>query len=343
MINLVNMHSGGHGSGQSLGNFLAGQFGAEHSVPLQLPRHPNIAEIRHHYDGSTSQFTRYLPYIVPPHMDVRLELATKTTFMAMKEYDTTLQAFADRLRVTNSAPPYGFTETHAFALLAQISSAVHHLLHFGVVHRDIKADNVFLDESGWRAVVADFGMARFLYRSGFESTAKPIQFVEPGQMMAGNARAWAPEIVRYSREGPPPDRDLFLPDLYSKADVYGIGTMMGGLLCGSGAAGVFPGSISPRLRLVLRGATCDDVEGRLSARQVEVTSAILACELRLWHADGIMALERWRSEELFKMALVDDARTRSVRDAVLRELKCRLLYTSTADEMRSCLISVQSS
>eukprot|EP00118_Oscarella_pearsei_P019911 m.214261 g.214261 ORF g.214261 m.214261 type:complete len:859 (+) comp39807_c1_seq7:2007-4583(+) len=340
MINLVNMYNGGHGSGQSLTHFLSGQFGAEHDVPLQLPRHPNIVEIRHHYHGSTAQFTQFLPYIIPPHMDVRLELANKTTFTVMNEYQSNLRAHADRLREANPSPPYGFTEEYVFALLCQVASAIHHLLHFGVVHRDIKADNIFLDASGWRAVVADFGMARFLYRSG-SNLAKPIQFVEPNQMLAGNSHAWAPEVVKYSRDGPPPDKDLFLPDLYAKADVYGIGTMVCGLLGGSGV-GPLSAYLSSRLRNVLRGAICPDADERLSAREIEVVSGVLVCEPRLWHVEGQLGLRRWKSEELFKVAL-DYAGVRpGGREAVIKELKCRLLFTTTPEEMCTCLTKVQS-
>jgi serine/threonine protein kinase len=43
----------------------------------------------------------------------------------------------------------------ALSVLADVSSAVAHLHEVGVLHRDVKSDNVLLDGS-WRAVLVDF-------------------------------------------------------------------------------------------------------------------------------------------------------------------------------------------
>lgn len=345
MINLINMFSAGHGSGQSMTAFLSGQFGAEHEVPLQLPKHPNVIQILHHFHGSTRPFNQFLRYMIPPHFDVHLEQANKTTFMVMKEYASTLSFYASQMKEASPTPPYGFEQDYLLCLLFQLASAINHLLKYGICHRDIKADNVFLDDSHWKVVLADFGLARTLYRGGTIS-GKPIQFVEPGQMVAGNSNAWAPEIMKYFKEGPPSDQDLFLPEIYAKTDIYGLGRMIYLLLCqpgdslpsGSGSYAVtdlpaLPPTFSLNLRQMLEGMVCYDSSERLTARDVEVFSGLLLFGPCVWELTTEQACCRWRSQLIFKNSLESGNQKEEGKDRVMKELVSRLLFTTSPAEV----------
>ena len=346
MINLINMCSAGHGSGQSMTTFLAGQFGAEHDVPLQLPKHPNIAEILHHFHGSTRPFNQFLRYMIPPQFDVHLEQASKTTFMVMREYVCTLRSFVAQKKEANPTPPYGLEQDYILCLLIQLGSAINHLLQYGVCHRDMKADNVFLDVGQWKVVLADFGHARSLYRGGELTTRKPIQFVESGQMMAGNSNAWAPEIVKSYKDGPPVDHDVFLSDIYAKTDVYGLGRMVYQMLCrredefpmGSvpytiASLPPLPDVFSPSLRRMLEGMVAYDSSERLSARDAEVSSGLLLFGPQSWALTTEQAYGQWRSEQIFKCSLESSSNREDGKDRLMKELLSRLLYTTSAHDI----------
>src|SRR3989442_10762157 len=50
-------------------------------------------------------------------------------------------------------------------MLAQVGDALGYAHRHGVIHRDMKAANIMLDEEGW-AVVTDFGIAKVLQAEG---------------------------------------------------------------------------------------------------------------------------------------------------------------------------------
>ncbi|MEW5765662.1 MAG: serine/threonine-protein kinase [Acidobacteriota bacterium] len=76
------------------------------------------------------------------------------------------------------------TQERALPILRQMADALHYAHGLGVVHRDIKPDNILIDEKG-RAVLTDFGVARLaasdLTRTG-EVLGTP-HFMSPEQVM----------------------------------------------------------------------------------------------------------------------------------------------------------------
>ncbi|XP_064613540.1 ankycorbin-like isoform X2 [Liolophura sinensis] len=226
MINLIDMASSGHGNGQSMPKFLTHHFGAEYDIPLHLSTHDNIVQICHFYEGSTRGFRHLLPFLVPPSLDVPLDMANRTTFMVMPEYPMTLKEFMLDLRMKNPEPPFGLSGKFLLLLLYQLLSAIDHLVCNGVVHRDIKAENIFLDNR-LRPILGDFGFAR---RFHGQNGAK-LMFTNGEQVYAGNSNAWAPELARLNRDGPQSLPALAsLEDVYQKADAYAVSRMFYSLL-----------------------------------------------------------------------------------------------------------------
>lgn len=191
------MASSYHGNGQSLPKFLTHHFGAEYDIPLRLSTHDNIVQICHFYEGSTHRFRPFLPFLVPASLDVPLDMANRTTFMIMPEYPMTLKDFMLDLRTKTPEPPFGLNGKFLLLLLYQLLSAIDHLVSSGVVHRDIKAENIFLDNR-LRPILGDFGFAR---RFHGQNGAK-LMFTNEEQVYAGNSNAWAPELARLNRDGP---------------------------------------------------------------------------------------------------------------------------------------------
>ena len=89
----------------------------------------------------------------------------QTTYVVMDYYPTTLQSLVDASAATRRTAPYGFSPRAIGAVLLQLCRAVTHLQRHCVVHRDIKADNVFVSEGG-RVCIGDFGCARWTARDG---------------------------------------------------------------------------------------------------------------------------------------------------------------------------------
>ena len=198
LMNLINLTYEAHSLGRSLDAHLLHRFGAEYHAPLLLNPHPNIVRVRHHYQGDTSHFRSYLPLLVPPSLDVPIEMARRTTFLVLDQYPQTLQSFMEgQLREGPVPPADRLWPQFVLQLVYQLLAALGFLLRHYVVHRDIKADNVFLD---WRLrpVLGDFGFARTL--RGYGGQALP--FTDKDQVFAGNPHAWAPELCRLSRTDP---------------------------------------------------------------------------------------------------------------------------------------------
>lgn len=109
----------------------------------------------------------------------------------------------------------GLPENHALAIMYQLGLAIQYLHERGVVHRDLKIDNILLTSiaPGALVVVADFGVSRYFVRNTGERMHTII----------GTRDYHAPELVSPGRK----------PDGFTEAvDVWGLGLIMAHLLTG---------------------------------------------------------------------------------------------------------------
>ncbi|MCC6929666.1 MAG: serine/threonine protein kinase [Gemmatimonadaceae bacterium] len=118
------------------------------TLPYHLASDPGIRD-RFLREARTAAALTH-PAIVPIH---RADELDGFVFFVMGYVDG--ESMAQRIR---RAGPYAPAEL--CALLIEIASALGYAHARGVVHRDIKAENILLDGTGRRAMVTDFGIAR---------------------------------------------------------------------------------------------------------------------------------------------------------------------------------------
>ncbi|CAA7023465.1 unnamed protein product [Microthlaspi erraticum] len=205
------------------------------------------------------------------------------------------------LHVSTTLPPPTWLKRIEIAL--QIARAVHFLHGQGIVHRDIKSDNILFDWD-WEPKLADFGLAAHLADEKRPPPAGTIGYLDPCYTCPENMSTKVDvysygvvllEIVSGRKaidvtRSPTSIVDWAVP-LINEGKV--------GEICGGGSA-VFVGT---NLRLLRMAARCvsSDVETRPSAG--EITAEIVLClagplrSLPLWMSffRGVVKLKRRRT------------------------------------------------
>jgi serine/threonine-protein kinase len=112
------------------------------------------------------------PNIIPIHA---VDEAGGFVFFAMAYVDG--ETLAERVRERGPLPP-----SEAARVLREVAWALAHAHAHGVVHRDVKPDNILLERGTGRALVADFGIAAAEVGAPGEITGTP-EFMSPEQAL----------------------------------------------------------------------------------------------------------------------------------------------------------------
>ncbi len=115
------------------------------------------------------------------------------------------ESLAARMKREGRMPPEGVAR-----LLADVADALAYAHRQGVVHRDIKPDNILIDEESGRALLTDFGIARAQGGGTLTSTGT----------IAGTPRYMSPEQAAGR------------PDVDGRSDIYSLGLLGYEMLCG---------------------------------------------------------------------------------------------------------------
>ena len=154
--------------------------------------------------------------------------------------------FVDGVNLRQAQEDGGLTPEQALAVVPQICDALQYAHDQGVVHRDIKPDNILLTRDG-RVKIADFGLAKLLRRTPGDATLTGTE-----QVM-GTFHYLAPEQIRSPK------------DVDHRADIYALGVVFYEMLTGELPIGRFPAP-SERVQVDVR---LDEVVLRALERERE--------------------------------------------------------------------------
>lgn len=137
---------------------------------------------------------------------IRVAMAEGLYYLAMEYID------GGSVRALIKANPAGLPETQTLALGKQIASALHAAHFAGLVHRDVKPENILLTKEG-EAKLADLGIAVKVDLGGPLTTGEKSEFW-------GTAAYLAPEVIEgYGATDP-------------RADLYSLGATLFEMLTG---------------------------------------------------------------------------------------------------------------
>jgi serine/threonine protein kinase len=180
-----------------------GAFGSVHAVdtPGGVVAVKRVPEVPGHVNRELETCVRLAS---EPHPNIVRMLGywlegTKTLFLVMEFVPETLGAVLARLE----ASAMRMRTDRMSALVAQLAGALAHLERIGLVHRDVKPDNVLVDVRGNRLVLADFGSAKFVEPGAPSATYVCTRYYR------------APELIL--------DRDLYS----TSVDIWAFGCVLG--------------------------------------------------------------------------------------------------------------------
>lgn len=137
-------------------------------------------------------------------------------------------------------------------IFKQIASTIYHLHQNGIVHRDIKDENVIVDELGMIKLI-DFGLASYVRQGPFDVFVGTIDYASPevlgGQKYDGKPQdVWALGILLYTI-------------LYKENPFYNVDEIMEGELR-------FPYPISEGAQLLMSRILVRDIKQRLTVTDI---------------------------------------------------------------------------
>ncbi|CAN1233336.1 Phosphoenolpyruvate carboxylase kinase 1 [Linum perenne] len=142
----------------------------EPKIMFLLSPHPNIVQIHDAFDSDDS-------------LTMVLDLCEPYTL-----YDLVIKT------------GNGISESRSAAIMRQLLEAVAHCHRFGIVHRDIKPDNVLFDSRG-RVKLADFGAADWVGSGNLSGVVGTPYYVAPevllGRDYGEKVDVWSAGVVLY--------------------------------------------------------------------------------------------------------------------------------------------------
>eukprot|EP01043_Picozoa_sp_COSAG02_P057691 COSAG02_NODE_7048_length_3211_cov_6.545951_1_plen_921_part_01 len=281
---------------EGMGNSVAirQEFDAETALlsdPERLPAHRHVMVVLHSFTDTAAGL---------PSWNFEADIVNpRTMFVVMPYYPDDLKRVFRKARREGSRL---FGALRAVRIVSHLLQAIRHLKSHGIVHRDVKLDNVLVASPGTAmeaAVLTDFGMCLDLTKNRIVDFRVPMPF--DGIRRGGAPIALAPEVTL-----PKPGPDVFLD--YSKNDEWAVGMIAHELLSQEGCS-PFPDMEHP--------ATYSDM-GYQQETIPQICESLVCGLLRIAVPDRLDAIEGCRRAQRLEKAVSEDAEI-AAAEAVARD------------------------
>ena len=213
------------------------RFETEYAVLAEVPPHPNIMRFY-------TQFVAPVPPSMMPDLPpaVREFMTTDATGRQRTQplptqwavFSWHARTLAEYLRAWRERHGHALDPREAGRLVIQLLDALIHLEDHHVVHRDLKLDNLMVDEDG-TLVLVDFGLAT---RTGEGGRC----MLAPGSAVTGNTEHTAPEVLAAARELSRSATADPVAVPYGRQAVFGAGVVIGQIITGAHPMPGYPAS-----------------------------------------------------------------------------------------------------
>ena len=196
--------------------------------------------------------------------------------------------FVDGLAIDRACLANRMSTRDRVALFAKVCDAVEHAHRRGILHRDLKPDNILIDGAG-EPKILDFGVARAIGGSAGERRVT-LPMTE-GQQLIGTLGYMSPEQASGDSSR-----------IDARADVYGLGATLFEVLTGQLPVNIIGKSLGEAIRAIQEGQPrrLADVDPRLRGDLDTVVNKALSVEPERRYAavsDFAADLRRWLGDE----------------------------------------------
>ena len=162
--------------------YLAREVHLDRPVAIKLlpPEHAQDPSLRQRFLREARLAAKLShPNIIPIHA---VEETSGFVFYVMAYIEG--ETLAQRVRTRGPLP-----SSEAVRVLREVSWALAHAHERGIVHRDVKPDNILLEASTRRVLVGDFGIAAVAGEAAADGIAGTPEFMSPEQALGGSIDA----------------------------------------------------------------------------------------------------------------------------------------------------------
>ncbi len=207
-------------------------------------------------------------------------IVTLHDFGQSGDYFYLLMEFVDGVNLRQAMRAGRFTPEQALEIVPKICEALQFAHSEGILHRDIKPDNILLDGRG-RVKIADFGIAKVIGKS---DVASPSQTHDPASgevedLTKANTTLGTPHYMA-------PEQRMHPTQVDHRADIYSLGVVFYEMLTGELPVGKFAppsqkSQVDARVdEIVLRALKTERAQRQQSAREVRTQVETVASQPR---------------------------------------------------------------
>ena len=319
----------------------------EVTILKQLPPHPNIVELVHHFKGSTERFVKHAKQHNPDDPLTLYMLAPTADFLVLQPSCRTILSDAVK-RLKQKCPkqkcpvPCGGVpqdeEEEILMIIAQILLALAHLNRHHIAHCAVLPKNVLIDEQKGSVILANFSHALHLNPHNLEAIRIAIT-----QRLKGNDYCtFSPEVSQclfdLDTQTDYTHLQENLDKIFGKSDLFAAGKMIYDLILEQPSIWFsnddqipYLEGLSPRSNQLLRKLVACNPKDRVSALQGAVCSLFLLYGPKESEVNSLDDCHRWLFSETLELHLRPVLKDYDNVDFSDARSKLRYVYLTVAD------------